>query len=669
MNVAPEMLPLVARAAVVMFVTMLLVRGLLWLLNIRSPALHRWSSVLVVAQGWMIAPLVIAIPWYDPPKVAQRFAAKNIESELQLTGLAGEELSDRAQADARESLPRELVSTSSPVFPLAKLRAGLWSLLQITWILGMLAILVAVVASYLRFCSAATAHPRVAGDEQQQWQQLLREAQGPTQLPLRLTTALGPLLCLLPRGYEIWIPRPYWQGCSSLEQEAIVRHELSHYRRGDVWKTWLMYLLALPQWFNPAAWWAIHNFQQAGEWLCDADAAAALPQQTDYVQALLRLVEIQPPSTSSIPILGNPTLSNTVAGQCAHAHPLLVRVRRLLSPSPCQESFMNKLLFSVAVLGIALLPLIRLELIARAADPPASLQAVKDRMSELDGKLANVKEALAELKTRGTELKGAIEPKVEELTKLAEDPNQLSNELREKAKTFMGGDEKTQLAVVKDIGNLTSQDEQILALGRVVKDSPHEAVRRLALQAILAKKDAGYPAIAMSFESLNSEDRAFLALELNKAASTDKLILFLAMAKNADEALLPTLLSLDLPITQRLMLIGAMAESRKDDAKFAAQILELGDKTAGDDGLLLLYAIAKSAAAKDVAGAVKLAIKRKAEAWPVIAAAYKKEDRECRTAVVRAAKELGGEGGDFLVKTALEDSNAELRAAAEEAVK
>ena len=49
MNVLPELLPLVARAAVVMFVTMLLVRGLLWLLNIRSPSLHRWSSVLVWA--------------------------------------------------------------------------------------------------------------------------------------------------------------------------------------------------------------------------------------------------------------------------------------------------------------------------------------------------------------------------------------------------------------------------------------------------------------------------------------------------------------------------------------------------------------------------------------------------------------------------------------------
>lgn len=84
---------------------------------------------------------------------------------------------------------------------------------------------------------------------------------------------------------------------------------------------------------------------------------------------------------------------------------------------------------------------------------------------------------------------------------------------------------------------------------------------------------------------------------------------------------------------------------------------------------MILYAIAKTSSPKNAIAAVKQAVKRKAEAWPVIAAAYKKEDRDCRMAVVRAAKELGGEGGDFLVKTALADPNADLRAAAEDAVK
>ena len=134
------------------------------------------------------------------------------------------------------------------------------------------------------------------------------------------------MLCLLPRGYEIWVPAEFWRACSPTEQEAILQHELSHYRRGDVWKTWLVYLLALPQWFNPAAWWAVWNFQQAGEWLCDLEVARS-SSRTDYLQAILRLVELQTPNI-------------TVAGQCAHAHPLLVRVRRLLSPHQTQDSSM-----------------------------------------------------------------------------------------------------------------------------------------------------------------------------------------------------------------------------------------------------------------------------------------------------------------------------------------
>ena len=184
------------------------------------------------------------------------------------------------------------------------------------------------------------------------------------------------MLCLLPRGYELWIPRRFWQACSLAEQEAIVRHELSHYRRGDVWKTWLMYFLALPQWFNPAAWWAVRHFQQAGEWLCDLEAADASPQRTDYLQALLRLVELQPPSWT-----------HPAAGQCAHAHPLLLRVRRLGSPHLYQDSIMNKLLFATVVMGAALLPLVRIELVARAADPPLrgpALELLLPRVEAVD---------------------------------------------------------------------------------------------------------------------------------------------------------------------------------------------------------------------------------------------------------------------------------------------
>ena len=658
MNILPEtLLPALLRAAVMVLGMMLVMRATLWLLSIRHPVFHRWACVLVLLQGWIIAPLVIAIPWYDPPTTVR--SSPRVESAAEFALQANQSNTQLSTSAEKHFSPINQSATKTvPWFTLRQLQHASTSTLRFAWLFGILAIVFFVAANYFRYYRIARSHSPITGDEQANWQSLLAQTSGPLSLPLKLTAALGPMLCLLPRGYELWIPRRFWHACSPAEQEAIVRHELSHYRRGDVWKTWLMYFLALPQWFNPAAWWAVWHFQQAGEWLCDLDAAAASPQRrTDYLQALLRLVELQPPAWT-----------HSAAGQCAHAHPLLVRVRRLVSPQPL-DSFMNKLLFAAIVAGAVVLPLVRIELVARAADPPASLLAVKDRIAALDGRLVEIKDSLADLKKRGEELKGSIETKIADLNKLVEDPANLSAELKERAKAFMDGDEKAQLEIVKDLGKLTSQDEQILALGRVAKDSPHESVRRLALQQVLAKGEAAYPAVAMSFEALNNKDRGFLALELNKLQNNDKLILFLAMAKNADDELLGTLLGLELTFQQRMMLLAALAESHKDDEKFAERVLVLGDKTAGDDGLLILYATAKTSSAQNVVAAVKHATKRKAEAWPVLAVAYKKEDKACRVAVIRAAKELGGEGADFLIKHALEDSNAELRAAAEEAVK
>jgi len=650
-----ELLPLLLRASMAMLLTMLVVRGLLWLLAIRSPRIHRWSSVLVVAQGWIIAPLVISIPWYDPLTSSPAPDPRPVISAAETANVLGSSRINTRQSITTKHSSQPVIS-DVPTLRLVDWLPLVKSSLAALWLGGVCLLLVIAAGLYWRHLRLARRHLPIDLQTAANWQWLIERTQAPKRLPLRLTTATGPLLCLLPRGYEVWAPQRFWLASSLAEQEAILRHELSHYRRGDIWKTWLLAAFALPQWFNPAAWWAVWNFQQAGEWLCDLEAAGSSPQRTEYLQALLRLVELQPPRT-------------TVAGHCAHAHPLLVRVRRLLSPSLSQDSVMNKSLFCGAVLLAALAPLVRFQLVARAAEPPASVLAVKDKMQELDGQLAKVKEAIDALKTRGEELKSTIEGKVKDLTKLTEDPSQISDELKELAKTFMGGDEATQLEVVKKLDKLASQDEQVLALGKVVKDSPHEAVRRAALLAALAKGESGFPAIAMSFEGLSGKDRGWLATELNKQTGTDKLLLFAAMTKGADEELMQTLLGLELPTSQRLMFLGTIADSRKDDEKFAAQVLEIADKTSGDAGVLMLYAIARRGESKTVTGAVQQAVKRKQDAWPVLAAAYKKEDKECRVAVVKAAKELGGEPGDFLVKTALEDSNEELRTAAEEAAK
>src|SRR5262249_54471037 len=56
-----------------------------------------------------------------------------------------------------------------------------------------------------------------------------------------------------------------WRQLDSGERLAILRHELAHYRRGDLWKSLVARLLALPHWFNPLAWRAGRRFDEAAE--------------------------------------------------------------------------------------------------------------------------------------------------------------------------------------------------------------------------------------------------------------------------------------------------------------------------------------------------------------------------------------------------------------------
>ena len=66
-----------------------------------------------------------------------------------------------------------------------------------------------------------------------------------------------PCICLPQTGYTVE------------EQELILRHELCHYRRKDLWYKLLMNLLCIVYWFNPALWWMKKEADRDIEFLCD----------------------------------------------------------------------------------------------------------------------------------------------------------------------------------------------------------------------------------------------------------------------------------------------------------------------------------------------------------------------------------------------------------------
>ena len=69
-------------------------------------------------------------------------------------------------------------------------------------------------------------------------------------------------------------------------------HELTHYRRGDIWlKTWAMWVNAL-YWFNPLMWLMVRLVERDTELACDEDALRLLSPQdySAYGQTILAAV-------------------------------------------------------------------------------------------------------------------------------------------------------------------------------------------------------------------------------------------------------------------------------------------------------------------------------------------------------------------------------------------
>ncbi|HBO45346.1 MAG TPA: hypothetical protein DD670_15735, partial [Planctomycetaceae bacterium] len=173
-----------------------------------------------------------------------------------------------------------------------------------------------------------------------------------------------PLLCRWPDGYELVVPAELWGSLGESARLGIMRHELAHYQRGDVWKSLAVRLLALPHWFNPAAWLAARRFEEAAEWACDEAAVAGHTPQTEYARTLLALAEASLGGGSCHPSMSRWNLS--------------ARVRRLLADSNAKDSIMKKLVLTVLAAVLVAFCLVRIDLVAKpntdVAQPPSAVE-------------------------------------------------------------------------------------------------------------------------------------------------------------------------------------------------------------------------------------------------------------------------------------------------------
>ena len=126
--------------------------------------------------------------------------------------------------------------------------------------------------------------------------------------------AAGPaVLWALPRSLVL-LPTDFGQRFDDADtRELVVRHELTHVRRGDAWWSLAMELACAVLWFHPLIWVARPRFRLDQELACDASALRALPSRSaGYAHALLDSVAAQP-VPALIPWLAEPQLKERIA--------------------------------------------------------------------------------------------------------------------------------------------------------------------------------------------------------------------------------------------------------------------------------------------------------------------------------------------------------------------
>lgn len=204
-----------------------------------------WLAVLVV----MLAPVHIALPGKayvrlprPPVQVAPLLEQEEEPGALQTAGAPAPQAAERQPA------------------PAAKAQLDWGAVLAYVWLGGAVLFLTGGVVSYWRFCrmirkNAAAAEPLA-----------FAELRIPPRIRLMRTHMLtAPLL--------VGIFRPMLLLPDGVAEEEPLRfillHELTHYKRRDLWYKWFAFFVQAVHWFNPLLYIAVRQMNEACEISCD----------------------------------------------------------------------------------------------------------------------------------------------------------------------------------------------------------------------------------------------------------------------------------------------------------------------------------------------------------------------------------------------------------------
>jgi len=321
-------------------------------LRCKSPAVHHITWCLVLVQGMLIFHVSLVIPWHKSNVVTETTneafistALEPIQSGIPMVGPSNPEQVVEANEPSTSSIleigeNNEHIGWNWPILLLA------------CWVGGIVVTLACWTVAYVRFVYAFPSEECEEQEWTREWQILLTDSGITDTIPMHVSSHVGPVLCRLPSGYRIVVPFGLWRRLTKTQRQCIMRHELAHYERSDVWKSLLMHLVALPHWFNPMTWLAVRRLEDCAEWACD-----------DVVRNARR--EWSPSYAKALLAIGGQAGRQPAWTRATSGGGLSKRIRRIVSSHYERDSLFKKIFAFTMLLALIMVHVVRIELVAQ----------------------------------------------------------------------------------------------------------------------------------------------------------------------------------------------------------------------------------------------------------------------------------------------------------------
>ncbi len=245
--------------------------------------------LIVIARLLLPVPTEIDLAWGNVPQTSQ--STQLLQRTPAVEPSTRGAVNDSARGDGLGD--GVAAQEENPVPEVIKGNIGLWFLdkLWLLWLSVALLLFLQRVVTYCRFSAhiqrgwEAVKHPALLGTLAQ------AKAKAGVNCPVKLyrnPMVSSPLLLGFFRPIVV-LPNT---DLPQMELYYTLLHELTHYKRGDMFYKWLVQLTLCLHWFNPLVWWMAREINRDGELSCDEALLRRLdaPARRDYGDTLLHAV-------------------------------------------------------------------------------------------------------------------------------------------------------------------------------------------------------------------------------------------------------------------------------------------------------------------------------------------------------------------------------------------